>query len=266
MPQSAHWSTLPVQNNPKPVKQFCLPCILFVILFWLSAAWSSAALAQATNTSVSVPVHIKDSLWHQSLKEVLAGVAILKEGKVGAIVQKFSEPEGVWRWIIKEGSLPAKTNALTENTREGVVTTLNYRQLKRATKLSVARTLIHEMIHAYLVLYFKHDATATKEYPRMVEAYRSAVPAPDLNEIHHSEMAFSFVGEIATALREYGRNLGLQVDDSVYTDLAWGGLDFRNNDQLGEECKLRIQRRLTAEQTDQPVFPQVQPVGSQMGD
>lgn len=55
------------------------------------------------------------------------------------------------------------------------------------------------------------------------------------------------------------------VDDSVYTDLAWGGLDFHNNDQIEEESKLRIQQRLNAEQFNASAYP-IRPAGPEMSD
>lgn len=217
-------------------------------------------------TLLAAVPNIKADLRHEDLKEVLAEISYLKEGKVGEIIQRFSGANPAWVWTVREGYLPLSTNAETRLTPQGVVTTLNYGTLKSATRLSVARTLIHEMIHAYLVLYFRTNKAAASAYPRIAAAYRGVVPEPDQNEVHHREMALSFVGEIAAALREYGSSLGLQVDDSVYTDLAWGGLDFHNHNELAEESKLRIQRRLAAEQYDTPVFPAIQPAGPQMGD
>ena len=160
--------------------------------------------------------------------------------------------------------MPKNTNATTILMADGVLTTLDYNKLKGATKLSVARTIIHELVHAYLVLYFKFDGlSAIKEYPQIVAAWQAA-PDPDLNDIHHTEMAVSFVDEMALALKEYGRSIGLNVDDSVYTDLAWGGLDFQNSGQLTAESKKRIQQRLNAELLNTTVFT-THPVGPKMG-
>jgi hypothetical protein len=230
------------------------------------AALSSAAQRQELMKPGTGTVNIKDDLAHESLKGVLVGVSNLKEGKVGEIIRKFSGADPRWVWTVEEGYVPGQANAHTKPAQNGVVTTLNYSRLKGATRLSVARTLIHEMIHAYLVLSFRYDTAAAKKYPRIEAAYKGVVPAPELNEVHHREMAQSFVGVIASALREYGRSLGLTVNDSVYTDLAWGGLDFQHNEELAEENKLRIHRRLKAEQFDTPIFPDVRPVGQQMGD
>lgn len=226
-----------------------------------------ATSARAQVKHVPAALNIKDDLYHESLKGVLFDIKNLKDGKMGEILAKFSATDARWVWKVREGSLPPNTNAITQIKPGGVVTTLNYSNLKGATKLSVARTLIHEMIHAYLVLYFRYDSTANATYPRMVAAYRAQIPAPQLNDVHHQEMAVSFVDEIALALREYGRTLGLEVADSVYTDLAWGGLDYRSNTSLADDSKQRIQSRLTAEQTDTPLAQSlISAVGPPMGD
>lgn len=240
--------------------------IILALVICLTVAGPSFAQRQVTVVPSSYAPNIKADLRHESLKEVLVGISNLKEGKVGEIIQRFSGSDPAWMWTVREGYLPLRTNAETRPTPQGIVTTLNYGTLKGATRLSVARTLIHEMIHAYLVLYFRNDTAAASVYPGIAAAYRGVVPEPDQNEVHHREMALSFVGEIAAALREYGHSFGLQVDDSVYTDLAWGGLDFHNHHELAEESKLRIRQRLAAEQYDTPVFPAIQPVGPQMGD
>lgn len=239
--------------------------VVLVLVICLLAAWPSFAQRQVKVVPFPSVQNIKDDLRHRSLKEVLAGVSGLKEGKVGEIIRMFSGRDTAWVWTVREGYLPRHTNAETRMTPVGVVTTLNAATLASATRLSVARTLVHEMIHAYLVLHFRYDTAAPGNYPRIAAAYRGVVPEPDQNKVHHREMAFSFVGDIAAALKEYGRSLGLRVDESVYTDLAWGGLDFQNNDGLAEENKERIRQRLQAEQLGAPVSP-VPPAGPLMTD
>lgn len=63
-------------------------------------------------------------------------------------------------------------------------------------------------------------------------------------------MTISFVHDIASALKDYGVSMGLNISDSIYEDLAWGGLDFENNSQLSADDKTRISDRLVAEQTN----------------
>lgn len=192
---------------------------------------------------------IKDELVHESLKQILAGIATLKEGKIGAIINIFLTTASNWNWVITEGSLPEDVNGRTELTSGIAVTTLDYSKLKDATNLSVARTMIHEMIHAYLTLYFQNDPLkANKDYPEMLAAWQAS-ENHDYNEIQHTEIAKNFVEDIAESLNEFGQKVGLiNINDSVYYDLVWGGLDFGSNTLLTEADKQRIQDRLSAEQ------------------
>lgn len=115
---------------------------------------------------------IKDELVHESLKQILAGIATLKAGKIGVIINTFLTNASNWNWIITEGPLPENENGRTQLTSGIAVTTLDYSKLKDATNLSVTRTMIHEMIHAYLTLYFQNDPlNANKDYPEMLAAW-----------------------------------------------------------------------------------------------
>lgn len=174
----------------------------------------------------------------------------LKEGKVAEIINQFSGDIPNWNWQLKEGSLPANQNGGTSLTSGGAITVLDYNKLKTATNIAVARTIIHESIHAYLTVYFRYDpVNAQKDYPGMLRAWQRA-KHPDYNEIQHDQMEKSFVNDIATSLKEYGQARGLNLSDYIYQDLAWGGLDFDNNNQLSDDDKARIQNRLSAEQTN----------------
>ncbi len=197
---------------------------------------------------------IKDELEEESLKEILAGVLKLKEGKIGEIINKFLSNTLHWTWMIREGSLPENVNGRTQFTSEGVVTILDFDKLQNATNLSIGRTMIHEMIHAYLTLYFRYDSgKANKDYPAIPVAWMASED-PDLNKIQHDEIERSFINDIASALNEYAKTVGLNdIDEYVYTDLAWGGLDFQSSTQLTADIKKRIQNRLKAEQLNKQV-------------
>jgi hypothetical protein len=188
---------------------------------------------------------IGNELQSTYLKEVSLDVLSLENGKVGEILDKFS----VWNWTIKEAELPDNMNALTTFKNGKVTTMLNRGSLGKATKLSVARTIIHELIHAYLSLHFQYESRiATVNYPGMMKAWL-ACKKPDLNKVQHEEIKRSFITEIATALMEYDQVSGSKPDDdSVYFDLSWGGLDFAGHHTLTKNDKRRIQKRLMAEQ------------------
>ena len=204
---------------------------------------------------------IQDGLQNDYLQQVLSEVLDLKSGKVGEIINLFTEANQNWNWTVQEGILPASYNGTTQLLSGEVLTTLDGTKLSKATNLAVARTMIHEMVHAYLTTYFKYDpVNAAKDYPQILRAWVTQ-KNPDYNEIQHDEIEKSFVEYIAMALKEYSESMSLSfIDDSVYTDLAWGGLDFKNNSQLTDEDKERIQLRLSAEQLNK-VFSEGVPVG-----
>lgn len=207
---------------------------------------------------------IKDDLVHESLKQILAGITALKAGKIGAIINIFLTNTTNWNWVITEGYLPEDVNGQTQLTSGVAVTTLDYSKLKNATNLSVARTMIHEMIHAYLTLYFQYNTiNANKEYPEIVTAWQAS-KTPDYNKIQHIEIEKNFVEDIAESLNEFGQNAGLiSITESVYHDLAWGGLDFESNVLLTKAEKQRIQYRLSAEQLNTRFDTQT-PVGTEL--
>ena len=191
---------------------------------------------------------IQNDLNHIELKEIAQQVFDIKEGKISDILYGFSSDVKNWNWILEEGLLPENTNASTRFTVQGAVTTLDYNKLAKATSISVARTIIHEMVHAYLLLSFQYNSLNAKQlFPGMVTAWNNETN-PDFNEIQHQEMALSFVDDIAFALQEVNERQGVVADNSIYLDLAWGGLDFQNNESFDDTDKERIQIRLVAAQ------------------
>ena len=183
----------------------------------------------------------------ERLTQILNKVHALQLGKVGALVAQFDTSKN-WNWILAEGSLPENTNAVTQLSTEGAYTIIDMDKLKYATDLSLARTIIHEMVHAHLLLSFIYkNVNASVEYPGIVRAW-AATPTPDYNAIQHQEMAESFVDDIALALKEYNYYENRFTDNSVYIDLAWGGLDFENNVSLNDYDRKRIQITLAKAQ------------------
>ncbi len=230
--------------------------LIFVPVISATSAFGSPIIKEKTYVNVVAAAElspgktgIKNELEDQNLKQILADVIKIKEGKIGEIISKFLSNTPNWVWIIYEDVLPENINGITQITSEGVLTILDDGKFEDATNLSAARTIIHEMIHAYLTLYFMYDAAdAHKDYPAIVNAWATSKDQ-DYNKIQHDEIERSFIGEIAMALDEYSETVGLiNVDKYVYTDLAWGGLDFKNNTGLTAVMKKRIENRLLAEQ------------------
>ena len=216
---------------------------IILIAFLIIAVLSTPFLSSAS---------IKNDLDHIELKEISQQVLELKEGKISDILYGFSIDVKNWNWILEEGVLPENMNAITTFTAEGAVTTFDYNKLAKASNISVARTIIHELVHAYLLLSFQYNSVNAKQlFPGIVKAWNNQ-SKPDYNEIQHQEMALSFVGDIAFALQEVNERQGVVADNSIYLDLAWGGLDYQNNESLDFSDKERIQIRLVAAQLNMP--------------
>lgn len=214
-----------------------------------SSVRNAVSLPESTVAqTVSDTIGIKDKLRQKSLKQIFANVLQIKEGKIGAIIQKFQSNTPYWVWMVQEGTLPKNVNAKTQLTSEGTLTILDYDKLKKATNLSVARTIIHEMVHAYLTLFYRLDPVQARvDYPDIYIKWQINKNF-DYDQLQHEEIENKFLDDFTAALKEYGSDTELNISDAVYADLAWGGLDFKNSNQLTEIAKERVQDRLIAEQ------------------
>ncbi|PWL29913.1 hypothetical protein [uncultured Roseivirga sp.] len=199
---------------------------------------------------------IDDSLidpYHQNILHDLT-CKIKTEKRIDNILKKFS---GVsfhnYNWKLKYGVVNSgqATAATNSSLKSGyAVTTIDK---GRATDLSMARTLIHESIHGYLVYYFRNDNTsASKSYSDLVEGYlklqTTLRPDEAWNQANHDEMVRSWIGEIASSLQSYGEMKGCEMKDEFYKSLAWGGLTSTNAfDALETARKDQINRIIISE-------------------
>lgn len=105
-----------------------------------------------------------------------------------------------------------------------IFTAATSRKFKNATDLSVARTILHESIHAYFVaLAITNYEEFKKALPDLFEAYSGIKYGGD-ETVQHKEIANKWVDKIATALSNFGSKKGYDIPHSYYEDLAWGGL------------------------------------------
>jgi hypothetical protein len=115
------------------------------------------------------------------------------------------------------GSYDRSTNSIT--------TTFDASQPTRATNLSIARTIMHESIHAYLVTYFANDPVqAGKQYPELVMAYAQSSNSTG-NTLQHNEMVRAWVQQLAYGLQQYGLSQGPNLTNDFCINMAWGGLE-----------------------------------------
>ena len=102
---------------------------------------------------------------------------------------------------------------------------INPRYLNTATDLSIAKTILHESIHAFLLASYFHEPELLQlNYPQLVEEWIKAKYPSELLNIHHEAIVRSFVADLAVTLKKYGELKGYDLQDQFYEDLAWGGL------------------------------------------
>lgn len=104
------------------------------------------------------------------------------------------------------------------------------------TDLSVATTMAHEIIHAYLISQIQEFKSCGApgvicDFPTVYDAYVDLLIKKDVNNTytqdkHHELIANSYVFAIALAIQEFhtGEINTSGYPNQVYLDLAWGGL------------------------------------------
>ena len=206
------------------------------------------------NTGISVDIN--DSNLKPCMQDIMTDVEKLANGSIGDIIKKFSNNENSkYNWKLIDGKLPPNINAQTSQRFDAaskIVTTIfDGEKFSKASDLSIARTIIHESIHAYLINHFRVEpGTANAAFPKLVQDYANQRYGGNANAIQHEEFARQYVNEIANALSEFDILRGYTHPRTYYEDLAWGGLEgtdaFTN---LGDEDKQRIRDRILIELT-----------------
>ncbi|MFM6954438.1 MAG: hypothetical protein ACKOWL_05580 [Sphingobacteriaceae bacterium] len=205
---------------------------------------------------------IDDTQLKPCMKSILNGIKTLSNGSVAGIIQKFAGETPGFNWTLKDGVLPQNWNGSTNPIYNAgtVTTTFDSQKFTHASDLAIARTILHESVHAYLVAYFKNEPIiAQNTYSEMVEEWESK-KHPNLNSIQHNEIIRNFMLDIGVSLKEYGGLKGYNLTTEFCNDLAWGGLAQNNNGTLTELFKKlvpnvfdqdRILNELKVEQTGQ---------------
>jgi len=140
--------------------------------------------------------------------------------------------------IFKSSSTLSNVNANTSSTSSYNATThtcditITFREsyLQTATDLAIARTAIHESLHATLVYMFEENLLQSANgapmggFEDFVEAYinhLSGLPV-NLNKAHHELMA-DFIEDIASSLSVYGASNEHSNSFNFYKKLSWSG-------------------------------------------
>jgi hypothetical protein len=177
-------------------------------------------------------------------------------GSIPAMIKAFTPDGPDYKWTLKDGILAENKNGETNIDDAKMATTIiDGSKFTEATNLAIARTIMHEAIHAYLVSYFKNDPiNAQKEYAGLVDAWAEKQGWEHLNEVHHTYFVKQFIDPMISALTEYGAIAGIGFPSNLektdfYDRLAWGGLtETKAFDALSAERKEKVKQTLMAEQ------------------
>ncbi len=113
-----------------------------------------------------------------------------------------------------------------------ITITLNIEQANNRPSLAVARTILHEAIHAYLYRLIKiNHGFHINSLNQVVLADGAEIDFPNLfkyyedkDDPQHEYIADFYRTAIETGLKEYAASIGETYPDQLYKDLAWGGL------------------------------------------
>jgi hypothetical protein len=184
---------------------------------------------------------------------VLIALQGLNNGMLAYIVNKFSGSTPGYNWRLYNGNLPSGINGQTsayDRNYNVISITFDASKFQNANDLSVARTILHESVHAYLVTYFANTpAYSTVSYPDLLAAY-AADASNNPNNPQHSSMAKGWLIDLAWALEQYGISKGYNLPSQYYSDMSWGGLTTTSTFQaLSQSDKDRIFNLLSVEQS-----------------
>ena len=201
---------------------------------------------------------------HSNLVEILKN---LENGIVGEMIQKLAGTNSTsynWRldYDMPKGSNPDAT-ASTDPvaTSNSITTHINRNRVNNSTDLSMARTLTHEAIHAFLAYQYRYDySTNNLNYTTLLDNYADEFNS-NANDTHHILfLKENLIDPISSTLQEYGENLGYNLPYQYYRDMAYGGLyntsatnNVFENLVPNQSDTDRIKNRISAETDNQNV-------------
>ena len=227
-----------------------------------------------TTTPTEEEDKIDDSQLKDCHSKILDSLKSINTGIMGKMIQKLagSNPTD-YNWAI-DYNMPAGSSPDATATTDPVATNststthINLNRVQYSTDLSMARTFVHEAVHAFLAYQYRYDRNAADlNYTEALNNYASQHNT-NANDTHHVlYLQENLVTPIANALQEMGIKLGYNLPHSFYLDLAYGGLynsnttnTIFNNLVPNQADRDRIKNRISAE-TDNRTVNGVSPAG-----
>jgi hypothetical protein len=154
--------------------------------------------------------------------------SLLSALNINSGIMSMFENATNFKYTIKQEDIISGANATTSKQPGGVVVTMNNSYLLTATKLSIARTMIHENLHAY----FLHFPT-NSDFIQGLQAYALQNGLENLADSHHELMGQYVLGMAVSLMlwdETYGNSQN-QMDFEYYKAMACAGLlDYETNE------------------------------------
>ncbi len=199
--------------------------------------------------------------------QILEDLKTLKQNDMAMIISRFGAPKAAYDWELKSAKPTIDLNNSAEtdwkiNIDNSVipfkyVTNINPDYTNVATEISIARTILHEMLHTYFLsivddALLNNDTTLTEDDLQnipMLWQYIGNKSFDNLSlQLQHEQMSRTFIDPIMQALKEWD---GAKEKDEYYKDLAWGGLTetstFKHFYPVGSAKSFRAATRNEAE-------------------
>lgn len=199
----------------------------------------------ATEESIAQAIEdqIEDSQLDPCTKGVLDKLKNLSGGDITNMLKRFTPPGSIFNINMITGKVNSNANWAETTPLNGSRTDINMvfnenyingtNFSSRPTDLSVATTMAHEVIHAYLISLLEENkacgASGICDFPTIYDAYVqrqiSNNPNPNLTvDEHHELIAKNYVYAIASTIQEFHTGQYTVYPYQNYLDMAWGGL------------------------------------------
>lgn len=234
-----------------------------------------------TNTTITtINNRIINLITDPCTSQVFTKLKNLNNGDIPTMLDRFRADGSIYDLNISTGPVSSSGNeAVTKfGNNNDIIILLNEDYINgtfftnRPTDLSIANTIAHEIIHAYLLSMLKKNGQILteqeqKDFQAVCNAYEDYLSTknPDISvNAQHEYIATSYVNAIAATIKEFhtgsSNYSSTNLNDQVYTDLAWAGLfktdifeekypDNPNNSNYAE--RTRIINRFYAERNGQ---------------
>ena len=236
---------------------------------WTGVPATDAIIAQ------TIEDNIDDSELDPCTKRVMDKLKLSTENDISKMINRFNPATSVFNIKMSTGKVRNTVN-WAETTKAAssaadVNMVFNEDYIKgtlfgtRPTDLSVATTMAHEIIHAYLISlledHLKNSSVGINDFPTIFDAYvqqQASKNTSILPDAHHELIAGKYVNAIASAIEQFhlGDTFHSGYPRQVYLDMAWGGLKetkiFNKTYPQGSTYRDRILNRINTEMKGTP--------------